>query len=153
MQEAADGSPELLQQLGDTQRELARLSALARPPPPGPPGERPMTFEEKRRLSIQIGESGPGLLQRIMRIVQSDPKVNKVRSFCLFFFLAFQLFLVFGLRLIGWSSASYACIEVSGNRQVHVSIMRHRALHGASSNLRNSLASCGYAAAAVCNCL
>ena len=64
--------------MGKMTQELARLTALARPPPPGPPGERPMTFEEKRRLSIQIGESSPGLLQRIMRIISSDPKVGQV---------------------------------------------------------------------------
>ena len=38
-----------------------------------------MTFEEKRRLSIAIGESSPALLQRLMKIVALDPKVGQVR--------------------------------------------------------------------------
>ena len=59
--------------------ELQRLAAVARPNPPGPPGERPMTFEEKRRLSMQIGEAHPKILGEVMLVCSQDPSVAQVR--------------------------------------------------------------------------
>ena len=39
-----------------------------------------MTFEEKRRLSIAIGEAPPKLLGEVMLACSQDPAVNLVRQ-------------------------------------------------------------------------
>ena len=39
-----------------------------------PPGDRPMTFEEKRKLSIAIGRLPGDSLYRVLQIVGEDPK-------------------------------------------------------------------------------
>eukprot|EP00884_Botryococcus_braunii_P008902 jgi/Botrbrau1/18012/Bobra.0062s0005.1 len=43
-----------------------------------PPGDRPMTFEEKRKLSIAIGRLPGDSLYRVLQIVGEDPKYAHV---------------------------------------------------------------------------
>ena len=74
----ADRGSDLVTRLHSMNAELQRLAALARPSPPGPPGERPMTFEEKRRLSMQIGEAHPRVLGEVMLVCSQDPSVAQV---------------------------------------------------------------------------
>ena len=74
-----EGGADIVTRLKTLNAELQRLAAVARPTPPGPPGERPMTFEEKRRLSMQIGEAHPKVLGEVMLVCSQDPSVAQVR--------------------------------------------------------------------------
>ena len=74
----ADPGADAVSRLQGMAEELAVLAARARPPPPGPPGSRPMTFEEKRRLSIAIGEAPPKVLGEVMLVCSQDPAIGAV---------------------------------------------------------------------------
>ena len=77
MQET-EGGGDNLSKLRQMEAELKVLAAAARPPPPGPPGSRPMTFEEKRRLSISVGEAPSKVLGEVMLLIGQDPNITVV---------------------------------------------------------------------------
>lgn len=68
-----DGKAHLQQKVHQYTAELHNALGTLRPGASKPPGDRPMTFEERRKLSIALSRLQGDSLARVVQIVGEDP--------------------------------------------------------------------------------
>lgn len=71
-----------------------------------PPGDRPMTFEEKRKLSIAIGRLPGDSLFRVLQIVGEDPKYAVCTNLYLSWLGFVYVDLLIGMLMLAFYAAS-----------------------------------------------